>query len=214
MTITHHPDVSTLMSYSAGSLAEPLAAVVASHAAICPQCRTEIARMEAVGAALFAALGPSECVRPAPLNSLRRAECDVEPAPEKTVSGDVPSPLVKMIGPHLRDIAWKRLGFGIWHLPMPLSPGTKGDLRLIKVAPGLMMPEHGHGGTELTLLLQGSYKDEFGHFQTGDISDLDENAEHQPVSDPQEGCICLIASTERAKFKGLLARIVQPLTGM
>lgn len=213
MTINHHPDVSTLMSHAAGTLAEPLAAVVATHAAVCPRCRAEIMHMEELGAALFTALGPSECVRPAPINALRRAECDVQAEPEKPARGDVPAPLVRLIGPHLADIAWKRLGYGIWHLPLPLSPGTKGDLRLIKVAPGLMMPEHGHGGTELTLLLQGSYKDEFGHFQTGDISDLDENAEHQPISDPQDGCICLIASTERAKFKSLLARIAQPFTG-
>lgn len=213
MTITHHPDVSTLMSYAAGSLAEPLAAVVAAHAAICRACRGEIARMDLIGAALFASLPATTVVAAAPLNALRGAECDIEPEATPGVVGDVPPPLVGLIGAHLDDIAWKRLGYGIWHLPLQLSPGTKGDLRLLKVAPGMMMPEHGHGGAEITLLLKGAYKDEFGHFQAGDIADLDEDAEHQPVSDPVQGCICLIASTERAKFKSMLARIVQPFTG-
>lgn len=216
MTIKHHPDVATLMSYAAGSLAEPLAAVVASHASLCPACRREIAAMERLGASLlFDTLSPTTMNAPPPDVRAPVAACahDLgETTP--TSSGDVPAPLVRLVGADLDQLPWKRLGYGIWHLPLPLSEGVKGDLRLFKVAPGMVMPEHGHGGAEMMLMLKGSYKDEFGHFTSGDIADLDEDAEHQPVADPEEGCICLIASTEKAKFKSLLARIVQPFTGL
>jgi len=76
------------------------------------------------------------------------------------------------------------------------------------------MPEHGHGGSELTLLLRGSYRDEVGHFARGDLADLDETVEHQPVADPETGCICLIGTESKARFKSLFARLLQPLTGL
>ena len=94
------------------------------------------------------------------------------------------------------------------------SPGAEGDLRLIKVAPGQVLPEHGHGGSELTLILKGSYSDEFGTYTEGDLSDLGDDVEHRPISDPTEGCICLIASERKARFKDVVSRIVQPLTGL
>ena len=75
------------------------------------------------------------------------------------------------------------------------------------------MPEHGHGGTELTLVLTGSYHDEIGHFGPGDVADLDEDVDHQPVVGDQ-GCICLVASEQPARFHGFISRMIQPLVGM
>ncbi len=58
MTITHHLDDATLMSFAAGSLPAALAAVAAAHAAMCPRCRREIAALERLGGALMAGLQP------------------------------------------------------------------------------------------------------------------------------------------------------------
>jgi putative transcriptional regulator len=127
---------------------------------------------------------------------------------------DVPSPLASRLGRSLDDIPWKRLAPGIWHYPIQLSKRASGDLRLIKVAPGQAIPEHGHGGEELTLMLRGSYHDEIGTFQTGDVADLDTDVEHRPVADAVTGCICLIANERKARFKGLLARLMQPFIGV
>jgi putative transcriptional regulator len=123
-------------------------------------------------------------------------------------------PIAGRVGRSLDEIAWKRLGPGLWHYPISLSPGASGDLRLIKVAPGKELPEHGHRGEELTLLLRGSYHDEIGTFQEGDIADLDDEVEHRPVADEMTGCICLIASEKKARFKGLIARLLQPFIGV
>lgn len=217
MPIIHHPDDATLMSYSAGSLGEALSAVVATHVAMCPRCAAEVRALDHVGAGLFESLKPVAMTSPpattgsvlhtADTNRSRRAE------PESIDGGDVPLPLARLIGSDLDQIRWKRLGIGVWHYPLPLSPGVKGDLRLLKVAPGQAMPEHGHGGAELTLLLRGSYRDAVGTFRCGDLADLDEDIEHRPVASLDEGCICLIASEEKARFRGLMARLVQPLTG-
>ena len=76
------------------------------------------------------------------------------------------------------------------------------------------MPEHGHGGTELTLVIEGAYGDDTGRYGRGDVQEVDGSIEHQPVADAELGCICLIASEQPARFKTLIARLVQPWTGM
>lgn len=216
MAITHHPDISMLMSCSAGSQPEVFAAIMASHLAMCPSCQRDVRRMEEIGATLFEALPPAPVDAAAPVVTARANEADDgdvrRPA---TRVGDIPYPLAEALGiSDLDRVPWKMLAPGIWHHQLPLTKGAKGDLRLVKVAPGKQIPEHGHGGEELTLLLRGSYRDEFGHFQRGDVADLDDSVEHKPIADPKDGCICLIATERQARFKGLIARILQPFTGM
>lgn len=218
MTIAHHVDDATLMSYAAGSLPEALSAVVATHLSLCGTCRRELAVMECVGSTMMGRLPQASLSGPAPRTpplaaiTARDEGADVLDAVER--SGDVPAPLSRLVGSDLGSIRWKRLGLGIWHLPVALSEGSKGTLRLIKVAPGQAMFEHGHGGSELTLVLQGSYSDHCGRFAKGDIEDLDDETDHGPIADRSEGCICLIASEEPVRFKSLIGRLVQPITGM
>lgn len=211
MKIDHHPDDATLMSYASGSLPEALAAVVAAHIERCPHCASAVRDMELIGAALFENI-EGEPVRPAQTPSPSTVNPSADLAPNR--ANETSSVLSRIIGDDLDDIHWKRLGFGIWHYPLKLSPGAEGDLRLIKVAPGQVLPEHGHGGSELTLILKGSYSDEFGTYTEGDLSDLGDDVDHRPISDPTEGCICLIASEKKARFKDVVSRIVQPLTGL
>lgn len=219
MTIKHHPDLSMLMSCAAGSQPEAMAAVMASHLAVCTACQREVARMERIGAALFDKIEPAPVMGDAPLVAMRAGEACPDAGPQRgfavnAAGSEVPPPLVPLLGTSLDDIPWRRIAPGIWHHPIELSKGAKGDLRLLKVAPGKAMPEHGHDGEELTLLLRGSYRDETGEYRAGDVADLDEEIEHQPVADPETGCICLVATNGKVRFKGLFARMVQPFTGL
>lgn len=72
------------------------------------------------------------------------------------------------------------------------------------------MPSHGHTGSELTMVLRGSYTDELGRFCAGDVADLDPDVQHQPVADTDEHCICLIATDAPLRFNGLVPRLLQP----
>jgi putative transcriptional regulator len=216
MTIKHHLDPATLMSCAAGSQPEALAAVVASHLSVCPHCRSELRKFERIGEALFDNLVPTPVIKQAPIVAMRSLDSAgvVASSAELDAQGDLPAPIRELAHGKFDEIAWRRLGPGVWHYPLPLSDNAQGDLRLLKVAPGVAMPEHGHGGSELTLILRGSYSDVFGTFRSGDVADLGDDVDHRPVADPIEGCICLIASDRKAKFKGLVARMVQPLTGL
>ncbi len=213
-TIQHHLDAATLLSYSAGSLPEALAAVVAAHLGMCAHCAAAARHMDDIGAALFAKLAPASLSQSAPVMELRRQEADTGVAVELPSAGansEVPPTLARLIDGTLDAVPWRRLGLGVWHHRLQCSDG---DLRLLKVAAGRRMPEHGHGGCELTLMLRGNYADHTGIYRPGDVADLDANIEHMPIADAQVGCICLIASEKPAKFKNFIPRLVQPLTGM
>lgn len=213
--ILRHPDPVTLMGFAAGNLAEPLAAVVAGHLDLCPACRAEISDIELLGAALLANAEPARPQNGAmvvPARPVDRRPCEVVRYADP--SGRLPLPLASAFRLSYDKIPWRLLGPGVWHHRLPLSPGVAGDLRLLQIAPGRVMPEHGHGGAELTLVLDGAYSDETGSYRRGDIQDVDQTVDHTPIADKAMGCVCLIASEQPARFKSLLGRLVQPFTGM
>jgi putative transcriptional regulator len=90
----------------------------------------------------------------------------------------------------------------VWQHRLPLSPGAKGDLYLLKLTPGCKLPLHGHAGAELTLVLTGAFSDASGEYRRGDVQEVDVGTEHQPVGDQVEGCICLIAAEGPYMLKG------------
>jgi putative transcriptional regulator len=217
MTMKHHPDDATLMSFAAGSLPDPLALVIASHCSVCPVCAKEVRAMERIGAVMFCDLPAAPLAISAPQMALRGMEADVAASgrtPANSAVGEVPFPLGDLVGGNLDDVQWQRLGLGVWHASVMDGKSVRGDVRLLRVEPGRAMPEHGHGGSELTMILRGSYQDEVGHFGPGDVADLADDVEHKPVADAVLGCICIIASEKPAVFKGFFARMIQPLTGI
>jgi putative transcriptional regulator len=211
MSIAHHLDDATLMSCAAGTLPAPLAIVAASHVSLCPHCRDGLADAERLGGALLKSLPPASLAGGPVLPQTAPPRRPLSARP--SAGGDVPPPLARLLGSTLDAIRWWPLGLGVWQHRIPLPTGT-GRLLLIKVAPGRDVPEHGHNGSELTLVLQGAYRDEIGRFATGDVADLDESVEHRPVADPSAGCICVLGTERPARFRGLLARLMQPLTGL
>ena len=209
MTITHHLDDATLMSFAAGSLPNALAAVAAAHVAMCPHCRRELRMLERIGGALVSALTPATLVRVQPAMPEMIA---LPPAPIATAAGNVPAPLTQLIGGNLDEVRWRWIGLGLWHRPLQTSSG--GSLQLIKAGPGATVPEHTHGGSEITLVLRGALIDSTGRYEPGDVADVDEGIEHMPVADAEAGCICVIANEQPTRFRGLLARLMQPWHGL
>lgn len=215
MTINHHPDIATLMAFSAGTLDEPFAAVVATHLAMSEGGRETIKRMDAIGGALLEAEEPADLAT----GSLDRllGALDDAPAPvvaEKSDDSGVPLPLQHYLPRGLDGVKWKWTGPGVATADLAWSADHKSRLFLLRVAAGRRVPEHGHGGQELTLILSGAYRDRFGVFAKGDIADHDEDVEHQPIAEPGEDCVCLVAVDAKLTFRGRLMRTLQPLFGI
>lgn len=175
--------------------------------------------MEQIGVELFRTIQPNAMNREPPIAVMRRGEAEPDTSGESvgfappTQSG-MPAPLVPVCGPDLDRVPWKRLVPGVQHFPLPLTPGAKGQLRLLKCAPGVALPEHDHSGSELTLVLRGAYRDNHGTYRAGDVADMAAGTGHAPVADDKEGCVCLIASEGKIRFKSFLAKIWQPFTGL
>ncbi|MFZ2102467.1 MAG: ChrR family anti-sigma-E factor [Oricola sp.] len=217
MTIAHHLDEATLMRYASGDLDEAFLVVVATHLAMCDHCREAARAAEELGGEMLFACEPAN-LRAASFDTLleRIDANDTRAAPARSVpqSGDLPAPLSRKVGPRLDSIAWRRIAPGVKKHVIATDAKSSSALYMLWVAPGIAVPEHGHGGSEMTLILSGAYRDELGRFGPGDIADLDEHVEHQPRVEMGEPCICLVATETRVRFAGLFGRLIQPFIGI
>jgi putative transcriptional regulator len=216
--IAHHPDSATLMTYAAGSLDEAFVTVVATHLASCAACRARLREIEQIGGTLLESgdtVGLNATALERAMSGLdETGEKHFEKAEPEQSKESLPRPLARLITGGLDDISWKTVAPGVARHRLPTSEAARASLMLLKIAPGKKVPEHGHGGTEITLVLTGSYRDALGRFGPGDIADLDEHVEHQPVVDSSEPCICLVATEAPTRFKSFFGRLFQPLVGI
>ncbi len=214
MTIAFHPDIATLMAFSAGTLEEPYTVVVATHLAMCEACREQVKRTDLIGGALLASEPEAEMVPGALDRLLAAADSDDVAQPIIVPDTGVPAPIAHYLPRGLDGVRWRWSGPGVAVADLPSSRAAKGRLMLLRVEAGRKVPEHSHGGQELTLILQGAYRDRFGRFGAGDIADHDEDVEHQPIAEPGEDCICLVAVDAKLSFRSRLVRTLQPLFGL
>ena len=101
---------------------------------------------------------------------------------------------------------------GVKQAILPTSDAA--SARLLFIPAGTAMPDHGHQGLELTMVLQGAFKDEDDYFARGDIEMADSEMHHTPIADINEDCICLVVSDARLKFDGLIPKIMQRFAQM
>ena len=217
MNIDHHLDAATLVAYAAGTLGEAFNVVVASHLDWCPACAEDARRAALLGGELIGKLDGtpvSEECRSKTLSMLDTATLHRFPKTPAS-KGEVPEPLGHLLGGKpLAELGWKRKAPGLALYDLPLSEASSGKLFLMRIAPGTAMPEHSHGGEEITLILSGAYNDKFGRYARGDVADLDESIEHQPIVEPDAACVCLVATEAPTRFKSWPARLLQPLIGI
>ena len=121
----------------------------------------------------------------------------------------LPDPLRSYAGGDVANLNWQRLGPVAHQLLIPTGDGET-TVRLLKIPAGKPVPEHSHGGLELTLVLAGAFSDATGDYRRGDIQQADESLEHQPHAGPGEDCICLAVTDAPLRFSSLPARLVQP----
>ena len=209
MTIRHHLSDSLLMAYAAGALPEAFALVAATHLSLCDDCRAALAGFEAVGGAVL----DTEETAAMTDDSLQQVLSRLgTPAPQLRVAprapGALPSPLQDYIGGDLGAVKWRSLGMGVRQAILASDDG--GSARLLYIPAGQSVPDHGHRGLELTLVLQGAFRDDSDRFGPGDLEIATETMQHTPVAEAGSDCICLAATDAPLRFKGLMPRLAQP----
>ena len=214
MKISHHFDDATLIAYSSGTLNKGMALLVESHLEMCEHCMEQVQTSNRIGGDLLRQIEPV-AMESGSLAQVLSMLDDLEPevpAVSRSRKVEVPASLVEHIGEDLDALDWKTMGLGVQQYDLKL--GGTGAARLLRIQPGVSVPHHTHTGSELTLILRGSYSDEIGRFQVGDVADLDDQLEHQPIVDTEHECICLIATDAPLKFSGLMGKLVQPFIGL
>jgi putative transcriptional regulator len=214
MTITHHPTEGTLIRLAAGTLAESLGLVAATHLSFCAACRERVSSLEAVGGAL---LESEACLAMAP-DALRSALARLD-EPEFAVPQRRPHAAVELPLPIPLPAPLRACDIGPWR---PLAPGFAysairtarrrgARVMLLRGARGRALPAHGHGDTEFTCVLAGSFSDATGRYGPGDMAEASASLDHQPVIGPEGECISLVAVEGGMRMHSFLGRLATSL---
>jgi len=204
--ISHHIPEDILDAYRAGTLPHAFGVVVAAHLSLCDECRARREAGDMIGGALLSR-AEGAALRPDARDRIMAALDAPPPPPPIRGSGVFPAPVMAELGG--RPPRWRMLGGGIRQ--QILSADREGSLRLLCIPPGKAVPEHGHRGLELTLVLQGSFSDSEGAFHRGDVETAHDAIDHQPVAGPGAPCICLAATDAPLRFNALVPRLLQPI---
>lgn len=202
--IRHHLTDDFLMGYAAGVMPEAFSLVAASHVSLCDTCRARLGAFEAVGGAVLEA-GVGEILGGVEACLARKV---VSAVPSRR-NGVLPGPLVDYVGGGVEAVKWRPLGMGVRQAILPTSPVA--SARLLYIPAGVAVPDHGHRGMELTLVLQGAFRDATDRFGVGDVEIAGPELEHVPVAEAGPDCVCLAATDARLRFKDWIPRMLQPL---
>ena len=214
--ITHHIPDDLLMGYAAGGLSEAFDLVVASHVSLNDDARARLSSFEALGGAVLEGAETAELADDSFEATMARI---MGTAPADTVREEANAPARHATFPKcLRDyvggdtdaVQWRPVGMGVKQAVLPTGDG-EATARLLYIPAGQAMPDHGHNGVEVTLVLQGAFIDEDGRFARGDIEVATQETEHTPVADIGEDCICLVVTDAPLRFNGLLPKIAQKI---
>lgn len=193
-----------LMHYAAGSLEPAESLLAAAHVHLNPEARRKVAAYEAVGGRLMDDM-PETKVSEGCLDKVLRmidGLCDSACA-EKAARADgndgklsLPDSIHALLKSHCEDfvLSWETAEDGIELIDLHIctsTPCTR-KLFLMRAEPHRAAAAHMHEGIEITVVLNGSYRDEQGRYQAGDIIIIDDPAlTHAPMAE-DAGCLCLI----------------------
>ena len=176
----HHPSLELLLDYAAGSTGEAAGLALATHLALCPECREVVAQLELVGGALLEAIQPAAVPSEA-LDSLLARLDKPFPVPDHRSPADAarpaccPTRCLSRCGVTSAGTSGQSAGSGSCAassrpILSPAGADRQGRARLLRIAPGVRVPRHTHDGTEMTLVLAGGFSDGDKQYQRGDFS--------------------------------------------
>jgi len=214
----HHPNENILVEFSAGTLPLAQAVAVKAHLHFCSECQQSVQKMEAYGGSMLEKLEPQPTMvggfdklmgaidggMPAKVESVRADNTISEPSGDNT---GLPTLIQKMI--ENKPLKWKKVNRSL--KTAPLTIGQKQfQVSLQKIEAGNTVPKHDHRGTEMTVVLEGSFSDKQGIYQEGDFLIKEPGDVHQPISARNQHCLCLSVEEAPVKLTGLWGRLINP----
>jgi putative transcriptional regulator len=213
MTIYHHPHGELLIGYASGATDEAVSLLVATHLALCPECRRKVSAAEEAGGALLSELAPVPMGNDAFAQVSSRLDRPIEPhfLRERGEARDtsVPEPLRSYLGGGFDSLKWQHIVGGISQYRI-FQRGAV-SIRLIRAEPGSAVAMHTHRGEELTMVMAGGFTDATGHYNRGDVQTTSPAITHSPATIPGGPCINLAVTDSPLIFQNWPAKIVGKL---
>ena len=214
MSIFHHPSDALLLDFSAGNMEEPMSILIGAHRSLCPDCQTVAHGLDALGGAIL----ENSYKQNANIEILERILSQrnkIKPtASVKKLSQPIkgihlPEPLLSYCSQNFEFKYWSTLTLGISYVTLAEEP-KKYKFRLYKIRPGTKSRIHAHAGQEITLILNGGFTDNTGHYIRGDFVEMGPKDEHQPKTDLGEDCICIVYTDGPQLLTGMLGPFLNP----
>ncbi|HEX2590831.1 MAG TPA: ChrR family anti-sigma-E factor [Rhizomicrobium sp.] len=201
--IEHHIEPALLLAYASGATDEPASLIVATHLALCAECRRTVADAEAAGG-VFLEDAPPAAVEASSLDRVLARLNGQEIRKAAKPVGITPEPLRSYLGAEVTDVDWRHLAGGISEYR--IMQRGRSVVRLLKARPSSFVYEHTHKGEEVTLILTGGLTDHTGAYHRGDVQTMT-NEYHVPTALPGEDCIVLAVTTAPLRFRDWRAQL-------
>ena len=143
------------------------------------------------------------------LKKLKYTDCIKNGNSNKQINNVSNNPLSRFIG-DLKHIDWKTIYKGFKEFKIPVNDND--SVKLIKMDPGTSVPLHSHNGKEYILVIDGSFCDEYGEYNKGDMQINDQKIKHNPTACNSNGCVCLSITENDVVFFGKYASALNLFT--
>jgi putative transcriptional regulator len=221
----HHVPDEELLDYVTGRQGEAVALAIACHVTLCALCREEARRLEGIGGALLDTASPAGMSAGALEAAMARlsgspASDDARGSGATWPDGErlgVPRGVGALLAPRLPDgpTHWRYIAPGIRGVNVMVAEATGatgaeiGTVRVVRLRPGLVIPEHGHRTQELTLVLTGALVDVVGRFAPGDLSIRKPGDTHIQRVEAGAECLALVINGDGLIPMTLLGRLIR-----
>lgn len=164
-----------MLDYAAGVLPPAERLVADVHRALSPSGRQTARLLDAVGGLMLEGVAPHGSVRQPTLGEQGGFERSTRLDP--------------YLQRDLISLKWRKDIWGVKTLRTDTPMAS-----MLRLDPGERAPGHCHGRRDVTVVLCGSYADEFGVYERGDLAFAEPGMHHTPRAVGDETCVCLLAT--------------------
>ncbi len=190
--VNHHPDTRLLNEFASGALPLAQSLCVSLHLKYCDQCQRNNQRLQLLGGTLFDELTPQPIDSKMLSNLFSRL--DEEPplafASAEQSKDSYPALVQRLMARDYEDLDWRRVNSDL-RISRLRTGDPENEFALYHIKAGGKIPQHTHRGTELTLVLEGSFSDEEGVYLEGDFLMRDAEDMHTPTASKSADCVCI-----------------------
>jgi putative transcriptional regulator len=226
--INHHPKIDLLIQYVNGELPASISAGIKIHADLCPKCNNQIIELTKHAAETSFAQEDTLVDISSEVLSLKGDEPEYNFDAQSMINNitDMPAETELKVDDTPVSITLRGVEYELPNVMKHMSLGKPAQIgklsrsrilldeghihsSLLRIEAGGSIPEHTHNGYEITLLLEGSFKDDMGEYVAGDFIVLDGKHQHQPMS--ELGCLCYTVVSDSLHFTQGINKLLNPI---